>query len=286
MSQHLWYLRKQGASVGPFPAGQLREMFGAGQLDLKDLVSLDRQHWVKLIETDVLTDKHHEPVVNTESAWQEEREKARRRWMEDSPDTVDVATVAEGEAIEHLREIEQETRTLLNARTKKFPALVGGLALVLLLLLIGFGVWKGQSQNIRIDAEMVPRVRNCAHPAAEGVIWTDCIKNEASLAYANLRNANLQGIRLERANLQGADLSYADLGKADLRGANLSGVELKGANLNRADLTGADLSHADLEFATMAGAIVEGVRFDDAMLGQTTWIDGRECSDGSVGTCQ
>jgi len=285
MTQHLWYLQRQDTVVGPFPEGQLREMFGARQLDLRDLVSLDRQHWVKLIETDILTAKpHHEPIAD--QAWFEEREKAKRRWMDDSPEMEEVAVGAEGEAVEHLREIEQETRSLLDARTKKLPALVGGLGMVLILLLIGIGVWKGQSQDIKISADTHPRIRNCSQPAGEGVVWTDCVMNEANLAYANLRNADLKGIHLERANLKGADLSYADLEKADLRGANLSGVELKGANLSRADLTGADLSHADLGFAVMAGARVEGVRFDNAVLKQTTWIDGRECSDASVGVCQ
>ena len=81
MTQHLWYVRRNGKISGPFPVKQLRESFSLGQLDLKDEVSLDRQLWVKLRETDVL-EVEHTPVredVDADEAWRRERERPDTR---------------------------------------------------------------------------------------------------------------------------------------------------------------------------------------------------------------
>jgi uncharacterized protein YjbI with pentapeptide repeats len=91
----------------------------------------------------------------------------------------------------------------------------------------------------------------------------------ASLAGANLNNANLTG-----ALLKGADLSGANLQGANLTDADLSGAALAGANLHRANLTDADLSGADV-----SGANLNGARFSN-----TTCPDGTN-SDADGGRC-
>lgn len=288
MTQHLWFVRRRGDITGPFPAGQLRELFSDGDLDLRDEVSLDGNNWLRLIESDILEKPHQpEPVPPAvDEEWRQEREKAKQRWRDESPEAMADLHVDSEQAVEHLRHVEQETRDMLDARTKKRPALVGGLVTILVLILVGLGVWRGQSGGFDIRADSTPRVRNCNQPPSEGVIWSGCAKNDATLRKANLRNADLKGVHFERTDLSGADLSYADLQTADLRGANLSGAVLKGANLSQVDLTGADLAGADLGFAVLAGALVDGVRFDGASLRKATWVDGQVCGDQSVGSCQ
>jgi uncharacterized protein YjbI with pentapeptide repeats len=251
---------------------------------------LDGHSWIKLLETDVL-DVEHKPVHAVEpeeDAWRQEREKAKLRWIRDNPGGLAEAEIRpqNDEAANRMQLHEAETRTLLNAQSHRRPAFVAGLAMVLLLLLIGIGVWLGQSGDTQIQAAVASKARSCSQPPAEGVIWSGCNKNDAVLPQAVLRNANLSGTHFGHADLTGADLSYADLSFADLRGANLRKTVLKGATLNQTDLTGADLSGADLSFAVMSGAQLEGTRLDGTSLRQATWIDGRVCGDQSVGACQ
>ena len=64
---------------------------------------------------------------------------------------------------------------------------------------------------------------------------------DALLAKADLRNANLESARLQGSLLQDALLQEANLFRADLRGANLQGARLNDAHLVEADLMGANL---------------------------------------------
>ncbi len=290
MTQHLWYVRRRGATSGPFPVRQICETFSLGQLDLDDEVSLDGQAWVALRETDLLDGEHKSaPFRESENDdWRQEREKAKLRWIDDSVEDSAKAgdTPAQANAIVRLRRHEAETRTLLDAQSSRRPAFFAGLIAVLVLILVGIGVWQGQSGNTRIEAAFAGKLKNCAQLPGDGVVWSGCAKNDARLPNTVLRNANLVGTHLERADMSGADLSYANLGSADLRGANLRGAILKGAALNQADLTGADLTAADLSFAVMSGALLNGARLDGAILRQSTWVDGRVCGEQSVGLCR
>jgi hypothetical protein len=291
MTQHLWYVRSQHKEVrGPFPAQQLRQSFSLGQLDLRDAVSLDGLHWQTLMESGVLD---VEPVKSSlpdgDGDWQREREKARLRWLNDSVEARGDEMQGNGASDEissRLRRHEEETRSLLRAEGARRPAVIAGLISLLVLLVVGIGVWKGQSGNSAIQTSLVSQVANCQAPATEGVSWSGCDKSEAILRSAMLKNAKLAKVRFERADLSGADLSYANLEAANLRGANLRGAILRGAALSRVDLTGADLSGADLDFSVLVGALLDGARFDGVSLRQSTWTDGRVCSEASLGSCQ
>lgn len=290
MTQHLWYVRRNGEVSGPFPSPQLRQSFSLGQLSLRDAVSLDGKHWLSLMESGVLDTEHARPEpVEPDEDWRREREKARLRWLNDSVEarsesSVDVPSAEEVDT--RLRRHEEETRTLLNAETNRRPAFLAGLASLLVIVAIGVGVWYGQSGETGIQTSLTGKIRNCELPAAEGVVWAGCVKNDVGLANVVLRNANLAKIRLERADLSGADLSFANLDGANLRGANLRGAVLRGAALTLADLTGADLSGANLDFAVLTGASLDGARMDTATLRQSTWVDGRICSDQAIGSCR
>jgi len=76
-------------------------------------------------------------------------------------------------------------------------------------------------------------------------------------------------------DLSGADLTGTDLQTANLSGVNLSGANLSGANLSNAWLVDANLSKAILSKTILDGATLDGV----------TWIDGKQCKNGSMGIC-
>ena len=111
------------------------------------------------------------------------------------------------------------------------------------------------------------------------------IKQEASFAGADLRNAklsgvDLRGIHLERANLKGADLHDANLSGANLRltnlwGADLSKANLYGANLQRANLSWSTLNHADMRTTDLTEADVVAAQIKNADLrgSNLRWVD-------------
>jgi len=107
------------------------------------------------------------------------------------------------------------------------------------------------------------------------------LEPDASLAFANLRWADLEAANLTgadlydtdlmSANLQSADLTdarltYANLYQADLHDATLTGANLYDANLNYATLANANLMEANLNAASLWGADLTGATLLDAVL--------------------
>jgi hypothetical protein len=76
----------------------------------------------------------------------------------------------------------------------------------------------------------------------------------ADLSFANLRSADLSFADLRSASLRSADLSFANLRYASLRSANLRSADLRSANLRSASLRSADLSFANLSSASLRSA--------------------------------
>jgi len=87
----------------------------------------------------------------------------------------------------------------------------------------------------------------------EGAVLVESHFENATLAEAQLKEADLRAAHLEGAYLDGADLS-----NADLRGAHLEGAYLWGA-----DLTGADLRDAYLTATYLPGAKLQEVKIRD-----------------------
>lgn len=75
-----------------------------------------------------------------------------------------------------------------------------------------------------------------------------------SMAFADLKGADLSSADLSGSDLGGAILIAADLKFANLSEANLYGADLTDANLYEANLTGADLTDAILDGAILTGA--------------------------------
>lgn len=148
-----------------------------------------------------------------------------------------------------------------------------------------------------------------------GANLTDCNFQEAKMQKAHLENTNLSGNQMIEARLDGADLSNAQLVKtnlwhaildnatlsnADLTNANLDsancvGTDLTGANLAGAKLTGTYFPNAKLQMANLTGANIFNAQFISKLpnssdlgyadLSGATWIDGKTCELGSIGTC-
>ena len=80
----------------------------------------------------------------------------------------------------------------------------------------------------------------------------EAVKQGVSLAYADLRGANLAGANLSYANLNnanlfGADLSFTNLSDTNLSYSNLKRTELFGTNLSYANLSNVQLSYVNLD---------------------------------------
>lgn len=101
-------------------------------------------------------------------------------------------------------------------------------------------------------------------------------------SWANFANADLSAGNLAGASLRGAMATEATFAGANLVGADLSGADLFGADLSGTDLTGAVLRNTSLLKARTDGSTV----LTDADLSGATWIDGRECAEGSRGVCR
>lgn len=281
MVQALWYVRKSGLVSGPFPAPQIEEALRAGDLLLSDELSLDGDQWQPVRESGLIRGKHvaAKPAQEApDSAWQEEREKARHRW-EDNASSGDGSVtndpLIDSVSMEALRIRQDTTRAMVNAQAKRRPSLLIAIAALLALVVVGGLVWLGQGEA-PIQAA-IGKASNCSNSPAPGISWAGCDKFGQSLSGADLHSMTMSRTRFDGAILAGANLSYVDMSQASLRGVNLAGANLLGANLDGADLTGADLSQADLRYATLNKARLDGVRLDGVSIGKTTWLSGQLC---------
>lgn len=130
--------------------------------------------------------------------------------------------------------------------------------------------------------------------------------DEANLASADLTNGHLTQASVRRASGQGMNASWASLVKSDFTGSDFTGgsfrsamgtqVDFSDARLVDADLTGADLFGANLARADLTGALLRNASLLQAKvdasttltgadLSGATWVDGRECAEGSIGSC-
>ncbi len=291
MAQSLWYLRHNGRVLGPFPAPQLVELLDAGDVTPDWEISLNEVDWLTIAESGQfeaaraqwLSQQADDPE---NPGWREERQKARQRWLKETDGVASAAphTIVQDEKTRHAVDRDHiRTEALLQAAKRKRASLIAPLLAVLLLLVVGIGIWLGQREKaIQTGIASVP---NCAAAAADGVNWSNCDKHGLQLAGLRARNAKLVGTRLDEARLAGAELAYASLNGASLRNVEFNRADLVGADLTGADLTGADLSGANLRYAVLKGADLTGTRLDAAVLDKAVWVDGHTCAEGSLGRC-
>jgi len=100
----------------------------------------------------------------------------------------------------------------------------------------------------------------------------------SDLRGANLYQANLNGVNLEGTNLDGANLEGANLRRARLIRAMLFNVNLSKAYLNNANLCRANFSNANLIEANLSKANLHSTIFSDANLYLTN-LEGIEWND-------
>ena len=112
---------------------------------------------------------------------------------------------------------------------------------------------------------------------ADGLAYAPSLKR-ADLQRTNLQNAYL-GSRESGGNgddeMVMVNLSYADFYRADLSGASLKGAEACRAVFYQARMHNTVLSRADLRAANFFETVLEGARFDGALLKCATFKDAR-----------
>ncbi len=246
-----WFVRHEGAAMGPFPGSRIRHLLQSGELTLADQISSDRKRWMNMLEV---------------------------------PEVVPLPMRAD--AGDSGARAELERRRQGNASSRAEERRIPWLALVVSLCVVGgimgLAVWVGMPEPVDTP--------QCEAQPAPGVDWRNCVMTgvdvgSASLAGANLNNAVLREARLSATVLSDADLRYADLSGADLKYADLSRSQMLGANLRGADLRAANLTQTDLRYADLSSSQIEGANFQGASLGGSLWVDGTKCAENSVGRC-
>jgi hypothetical protein len=246
-----WFVRHEGLPMGPLPGAKIRHLLLEGEITLDDQISVDRKHWVRMVEV---------------------------------PEVVPLpmrAEAGDAEAKEVLKHRQQSDASSL-ANENRIPWVAIVVVLILISGIAGLAVWVGMP-----EAADTPQ---CQAKPAPGVNWRNCLlagvdAGSASLAGANLNSAVLRNARLSATNMSGADMRYTDLSGADLRFADLRGSVLLGANLQSADLRGSNLANTDLRYADLSGSLIENANWENANLGSVIWQDGATCAENSVGRC-
>lgn len=301
MTQNLWFIRSAAGVQGPFPQGQVAQYVALGRLRAQDMISPDGAHWVTIADSGQFTEAleiraravaAQTSAENGPEDWARERALARLRWADErdvaQPLGTDRADARAGESVAllSLRQEHALTHAQVQQAVRRHPAYRYAAVTALVLAGIALALWYGQSRQPAPVTAPLLALPDCKAPPAAHVNWQGCDKRGVSLRGRDLKGARVRRARLDAADLSQADLSYADLRGASLRGASLQGARLIGADLTGTDLTGADLAGAVLDYASLSGAQVSGVRWADARLGKTIWVDGRSCALGSLGQCR
>lgn len=286
-----WFTRQNGEVRGPFTLALLKSNWLLGRLHPQDEISQDRQHWRPLGD---LIDLATVPAENSLPAdpeqakiYLDERDGFDRR----QKNTATEAELQQRQQQRRAREpaeliVQRQLRSRLlegyrQHQERWFWPITLGLFLLLAILMTA----------ILYPTPLPQSTADCQAQPNAGVNWENCVFNprdlqSADLSGSNLRNSVLYGSVLLNANLAQSDLMYADLSRSDLSYSNLNRAKLKGADLRQADLSNSDLSEADLAFADLRDARVGGAEFQNAILNQAIWIDGRVCASDSVGECR
>jgi hypothetical protein len=247
----VWFVRRDGMPMGPFPGAKIRQLLLDGELTLADQISSDKKCWVSMIKV---------------------------------PEVVPLPLRAEAGDSKARADLERRRRSEASssANERRIPWMAIGVLLCLIGGVLGLAIWVGMPEQVDTP--------QCDAVPAPGVNWRNCLLSgidvgSASLAGANLNSAVLREARLSATNLSGADMRYADLSGADLRYADLREAIFLGANLQAADLRGGNLAGADLRYANLNTSLIENTNFDRANLGSAIWHDGTTCAENSVGQC-
>lgn len=296
MPQDLWYVRKNNAILGPYPAYTISRYLLLGRLIPACEASRDRITWHAISSVPELM-----PLDAPEpQGWDRERWLASMRWaderggvdrrqrqgissMSNQRSGSDRRTTPESPEIIELRRLHEEYEASLLRSRQRFNR---GALFVVLGAVIALAALLVLEPWTPVPVDLNAASRDCAALPGPGVNWSGCERGRAMLDGAMLRSALLHDIDLRHATLTGADLSYADLRHARLAHADLRGAKLLGANLSQASLAEANLEGAALDYANLRGVNLTGAKLDQASLNHAIWLDGKVCAEDSRGTCR
>jgi len=282
---HLWYVRRNGASRGPFSSSMIEKNIALGRIVAGDEISVDGNDWqpaASYPDFAILQRSGRQPVT----ARRLDERAAERRRTEGAPAAGeprgrDRRRPEEPQAVERRQRAVRVWQGLRGAHDKGRSApFILGAALLGSILLAAVVVSPARRSPVDCDARPGP-----------GVNWEFCNKAAADLRGASLRGAVLRNARLAGADLTGADLREADLAYADLRGAvlrdadlsraRLVGIAARAASFEGARLIDADFEFADLFAAAFESAVLAGTRFDQAGM-----PDGITCNPARPRSCE
>jgi len=127
---------------------------------------------------------------------------------------------------------------------------------------------------------------DCSGKDLRNVRWDEAKVPGSQFDGADLRGASLTGAHLENATFNDARLDGADLSRARLINCDFNNASLSGARLNHAQVINSDFMDADLTGTDLTGASMINAEFMATRLQGATWVDGRRCREGSVGSCR
>jgi hypothetical protein len=102
------------------------------------------------------------------------------------------------------------------------------------------------------------RKKLIASLVAKGASLARADLRNADMSYMDLNGIDLEGAMLETTDFRGSQMKGAHLEKASLRRAKFAGAMMQGVQGQAADFTGADLHGAILTFSNLRGAILDG----------------------------
>ena len=282
---HLWYVRRNGSSKGPFPSSMIEKNIALGRIVAGDEISVDGTHWQPAASYPDFALLQHRGGQPATARRLDERAAERRR-TEDAPAAgrprgLDRRRPEEPQAAERRLRASRVWQGLRDAHQKsRSTPFILGAALLASILLAAVVMSPARRSPVDCDARPGP-----------GINWEFCNKAAADLRGAVLRgavlrNARFAGADLTGADLRGADLAYADLSGAVLREADLSRARLVGVIGRAASFEGARLIDADFEFADLAAAAFDGAVSAGARFDQASMPGGMTCDPVLPRTCE
>lgn len=253
----VWQVKRDGQVTGPFPEPQILQYILIGRISVSDLVSMDGNFWQSYEHTPELIEQiRHLGGDGGDSQWQEERLRAIFR-NADERKRPDPRGHEPPET-----SAKWTTRTGVDRRKKP--------------------------ETVRQHAyrETISEVDHWLSNHRPGRSVTAVLL--AGLAILTGLSLHFFGSEAPRVDLglRPANCDAQPVGRVDWHGCDKAGYVLAGADLHEANLIGARFAGANLSYANLKQARVDGAVFDGAKLAGATWVDGRVCAAGSVGSCR
>jgi hypothetical protein len=282
---HLWYVRRDGDSNGPFPSALIEKNIVLGRIVADDEISVDGSQWQPAGEypgfATLQSSRRQLAIARRLDERATERRGAVAGADADQRRGSDRRDPEAPRVLDRRRQAARVWHGLRGAPQKnRWTSFVLAAALLGSILLAAVLISPAPRSPV-----------DCGVRPGPGVNWEFCNKEAADLRGADLRGAVLRNARLAGADLTGADLRDADLAYADLSGAvlrdtNLIGARLVGVMARAASFGGARISNADFEFADLVaaafdGAVMTGTRFNQAIM-----PSGITCDPAKPDTCQ